>query len=113
MADPKWGSKRICQGCGCKFYDMGKDPIECPKCGTVFDPEAILKSRRPRPVAKPVEVKKPEPKAASDDDDLDLEDDLDVDDDDNDDSVLDASDLDDSDDDLGDVVIEKGEDESS
>ena len=44
------GIKRICQGCGALYYDLEKDPIICPKCGTEFDPEAILKSRRTRPL---------------------------------------------------------------
>ncbi len=48
MANPEWGTKRICQNCGTKFYDMQRDPITCPKCQTVFDPEAFLKTRRAR-----------------------------------------------------------------
>ena len=44
------GIKRICQGCGALYYDLEKDPIICPKCGAEFDPEAILKSRRTRPL---------------------------------------------------------------
>ena len=36
MAKPDLGSKRQCQNCGTKFFDMSKDPILCPKCGTVF-----------------------------------------------------------------------------
>ena len=44
------GIKRICQGCGALYYDLDKDPIICPKCGAEFDPEAILKSRRTRPL---------------------------------------------------------------
>ena len=44
------GIKRICQECGALYYDLEKDPIICPKCGAEFDPEAILKSRRTRPL---------------------------------------------------------------
>jgi uncharacterized protein (TIGR02300 family) len=44
------GIKRICQECGALYYDLEKDPIICPKCGAKFDPEAILKSRRTRPL---------------------------------------------------------------
>ena len=36
MAKPELGAKRQCQSCATKFYDLGKDPIICPKCGTVF-----------------------------------------------------------------------------
>ena len=37
MAKPELGTKRLCAGCGAKFYDLNKDPITCPKCGTVFE----------------------------------------------------------------------------
>ena len=46
MAKPEWGAKRICHNCGARYYDMRRDPIICPKCGTEFDPEAVLKSKR-------------------------------------------------------------------
>jgi uncharacterized protein (TIGR02300 family) len=36
VAKPELGAKRQCQNCGAKFFDMNKDPIVCPKCGTVF-----------------------------------------------------------------------------
>lgn len=49
MAKPEWGVKRTCQSCGAVFYDLRRDPITCPKCGTEHDPEAVLKSRRSRP----------------------------------------------------------------
>ena len=50
MGKIKRGIKRICQDCGALYYDLEKDPIICPKCGVEFDPEAILKSRRTRPL---------------------------------------------------------------
>jgi uncharacterized protein (TIGR02300 family) len=37
VAKPELGTKRLCAGCGAKFYDLSKDPITCPKCGTVFE----------------------------------------------------------------------------
>ena len=52
-----WGLKRTCQSCGVRFYDLEKDPIVCPKCGTEFDPEVVSRTKRakaapaPRPVA--------------------------------------------------------------
>jgi uncharacterized protein (TIGR02300 family) len=26
------GTKRVCQNCGSKFYDLNRDPITCPVC---------------------------------------------------------------------------------
>jgi uncharacterized protein (TIGR02300 family) len=48
-----WGLKRTCQSCGSRFYDMNKEEIACPKCGTEFDPEAVLKTKRAKAVAAP------------------------------------------------------------
>lgn len=36
MAKPELGAKRQCQNCGAKFFDLNRDPIVCPKCGTIF-----------------------------------------------------------------------------
>ncbi|ACK49588.1 conserved hypothetical protein [Methylocella silvestris BL2] len=36
MAKPELGNKRQCQNCGTRFFDLNKNPIVCPKCGTVF-----------------------------------------------------------------------------
>ncbi len=52
MAKPEWGTKRQCTSCGARFYDLMKPEIACPKCGTVYDPEAATKSRRARPAAE-------------------------------------------------------------
>ena len=51
MAKPELGTKRQCQNCGAKFFDLNKDPIICPKCGTVFQGAAA----RSRPAAKEAE----------------------------------------------------------
>ena len=51
MAKPELGTKRQCQACGAKFFDLNKDPIVCPKCGTVFQGAAA----RARPTVKPEE----------------------------------------------------------
>jgi uncharacterized protein (TIGR02300 family) len=61
VSKPEWGTKRICQSCGAKFYDFAKTPIVCPSCGTQFDPEAFLKSRRAKPVKEKEPPKKPKP----------------------------------------------------
>ena len=46
MATPELGAKQICPNCQAKFYDLGRRPATCPKCGTVFDPEEAVRSRR-------------------------------------------------------------------
>jgi uncharacterized protein (TIGR02300 family) len=38
VAKPELGTKRHCRSCGNRFYDLGRDPILCPKCGAVFQP---------------------------------------------------------------------------
>ena len=48
MANPELGAKQICPSCQSKFYDLGRRPAVCPKCGTAFDPEEALKTRRVR-----------------------------------------------------------------
>lgn len=103
MAKAEWGTKRVCQSCGTKFYDFGRNPIACPSCGAVFDPETLLKSRRPRPSA-PAKVAKPVPAPVTNDDE-------DVDDAGNDDDVIeDTSDLGD-DEDVSGVVSKEDEDD--
>ena len=127
VAKSEWGYKRICQGCGCKFYDMKRDPIVCPSCNTEIDLEALLKSRRPRSApakaAKPVKVE-PKPAAAAvaetsggDDDDAD-EDEVAAAVKDTvlpDDEVLaladDDDDLDADDDEIAEVVVAKDDDD--
>src|SRR5260370_41726236 len=49
VAKPELGTKRLCAGCGAKFYDLNKDPITCPKCGTVC--EVVVVAPRGRPDA--------------------------------------------------------------
>ena len=50
LAKPELGTKRQCQNCGAKFFDLNKDPVVCPKCGTVFQGAAWV-----RPAPKPKE----------------------------------------------------------
>lgn len=54
MAKPEWGTKRICQSCGVRFYDFGRSPIVCPACGGVFDLEILNRARRARPSSRAV-----------------------------------------------------------
>ena len=39
LANPELGAKQICPNCQSKFYDLGRRPAVCPKCGESFDPE--------------------------------------------------------------------------
>lgn len=69
MAKPEWGTKRVCQSCGAKFYDLLRSPIVCPACGATYDPEALLRSRRSKPpvkakAGKPAELETEEPAEA-------------------------------------------------
>ena len=54
LAKPEWGTKRICQSCGARFYDFGRSPITCPACGAVFDLEILNRARRARPGSRAV-----------------------------------------------------------
>ena len=88
MAKSEWGVKRVCQSCDVRFYDLRRDPIVCPSCGTKFDPESVLRSRRNRAgttasavAAKKAEVKpkaKAEVEADAESEDVVAEDDFEV-----------------------------------
>lgn len=54
MAKAEWGQKRICPSCNARYYDMKKNPPVCPSCGTVFDPEVLLRARRGRSADKKI-----------------------------------------------------------
>ncbi|WP_417467706.1 TIGR02300 family protein [Maricaulis sp.] len=47
MAKHELGSKRTCPKCAAKFYDLGRRPARCPKCGNEFDPELVSLSLKP------------------------------------------------------------------
>jgi hypothetical protein len=106
VAKPEWGTKRQCETCEAKFYDLGKSPIVCPDCGAEFK---VVVAARPAPKPEVKEVKSPpkhdrrkrapEGQDAGDDDDdevddIDDEDDgIDLDEDENDatlDDVVDS-----------------------
>lgn len=52
MPNPEWGVKRTCQTCGARFYDLMRDPILCPGCGSQFDIATITRVKRGKPAAK-------------------------------------------------------------
>jgi uncharacterized protein (TIGR02300 family) len=45
VAKPELGAKRQCQACAAKFFDLNRDPIVCPKCGTVFQGASVRPER--------------------------------------------------------------------
>ena len=51
MVKASWGTKRTCQNCAARFYDLNKSPIKCPKCGREHDREDFVKVRRSRSAA--------------------------------------------------------------
>ena len=38
MTKPELGTKRRCNSCATKFFDLNNDPIVCPNCMAVFVP---------------------------------------------------------------------------
>jgi uncharacterized protein (TIGR02300 family) len=60
VAKPELGSKRQCQNCGVKFFDLNRDPILCPKCGATFQPPALSRAAARAAAADDEEVELPE-----------------------------------------------------
>jgi uncharacterized protein (TIGR02300 family) len=59
MVSAELGTKRSCPNCAARFYDLLKDPITCPKCGTSFVAQSILPSKTEYPGATPAAAPKP------------------------------------------------------
>ncbi len=59
MVSAELGTKRTCPNCAVRFYDLLRDPILCPKCGTSFVSAAILPSKSDYPGVVPVVAPKP------------------------------------------------------
>ena len=98
MAKAEWGTKRRCTNCSTVFYDLKKDPIICPRCQTVHQPEMLLKPRRGRP-----EEKAPKPKPVPEEVVVETEEAAEE-----EDFIEDASELGEDEDDVAEV-IESGE----
>jgi len=41
VAKAELGTKRVCPNCGAKYYDLNRDPIICPRCGTQFEVSTV------------------------------------------------------------------------
>jgi uncharacterized protein (TIGR02300 family) len=59
VAKLELGAKRQCQNCGAKFFDLNKDPIVCPKCGTIFQGAARVERAAAKPEVEEDEVVQP------------------------------------------------------
>jgi len=64
LANPELGAKQVCPTCTSKFYDLGRRPATCPKCGTQFDPEEALRNRRVRARSTPADYEEAEEQPA-------------------------------------------------
>lgn len=38
------GTKRVCQNCGSKFYDLNRSPATCPMCQSIFQQDTRTKA---------------------------------------------------------------------
>lgn len=68
MGRPELGAKCTCVDCGLRFYDLGRSPAMCPKCGAQQPPPKprMLQSSR-GPVKNTPLLQHPDPVAAVDD----------------------------------------------
>ena len=55
MSKTELGNKRLCAGCGARFYDLNKNLAPCPKCKLVNDIKAPVKIRRKSKVAAQID----------------------------------------------------------
>ena len=67
MNNPKWGTKRQCQECGARFYDLKRAKVACPKCDAPFKVEPPAKPKRARAAPVKVEAAPPPEKKTGND----------------------------------------------
>lgn len=104
MTKLEWGTKRACQSCSSRFYDLRRSPIVCPKCGETFEIQVPGRRSRSRATLSDDALSKP-----LEDDilitELDLPTDLEADLAEDDDTLIeDTSDLGEDLDDMVDVI---------
>jgi len=58
VAKPELGTKRECPECAIRYYDLGRSPCVCPKCGDSFEPDVAPPTRAVK-AEKPKVAKKP------------------------------------------------------
>jgi uncharacterized protein (TIGR02300 family) len=115
VAKSEWGTKRTCPNCGARFYDLRRNPAECPKCGNRFDGDLPSRPRRGAAVVEAIRKPVPEPLVESkievvDELEVGLEDlkegeeDQELEKEDDDELIEDASDLGEDTDDMAEVM---------
>jgi len=60
MPKEEWGVKRLCPNCATRFYDLQRDPMTCPACGSEFDVETLTATK-----GKSARTEKAKPAAAA------------------------------------------------
>lgn len=104
MVKLEWGTKRTCQNCQSRFYDLQRSPITCPKCGSIYEIVVTSRKGKKAPVIEDSDIKLEEIET---DVTLNDEDDSSIDEDD----LIDEDDvLDDDLDDVSDVRRDSDED---
>lgn len=71
MAKSSIGDKQVCPDCESKFFDLGRKPPTCPKCGAVVEVVKVTAKAKSKPVPVPEAVPAPVKKAPESDDDED------------------------------------------
>lgn len=110
MAKSEWGTKRVCQECASKFYDMRRDEIVCPNCKAVFQitppkPKRVqAEVKKPAVEAKPAGTKEETVPGSDNSGDSEGIDGVDNEVDEDQDMIEDTSDLGEDDDDLAEVI---------
>jgi uncharacterized protein (TIGR02300 family) len=100
VAKPEWGTKRLCTSCGARFYDLNRQPIGCPKCHAVLDPDQVVRLKRSRSAVQEeaAKAKVVKPVVVDEEIEIEAEDAIEEVDDDEDDVLEDTADLADDDD---------------
>jgi len=106
MVDPKFGTKRVCEACDGKFYDLNKNPVVCPLCGYSFDPNAASNSVAPVTEVAPVQDRpeKDDDETPKDENEISLDDIVEEDGDEGDDELAEFDD--------GAVLVDDEEDDA-
>ena len=67
MSKPARGTKRVCPGCGARFYDLNRTPVTCPVCQAAYQlpaaPSRRSSERAQAPAPRKVNEVKPRPAA--------------------------------------------------